>query len=218
MLECELISTFKMHRDTEKAAAMSKYMRNQFEFLGLTAPERKTLSKPYLTALKKQKNINWDLIQQLWQEEEREFQYVACDYLFQQKEYLKPEDLAKIKSLILIKPWWDTIDSIDKSIASLAVEFPEINKTLIDWSTSHSIWLRRIAIIHQRLRKTHTNVELLEQVVINNLNQNEFFINKAIGWALRSYSKTDVEWVENFIKKNRGGLSQLSIREGSKYL
>src|SRR5690625_5060403 len=150
MLEYELISTLKMHKNAEKAAAMSKYMRNQFEFLGLTSPERKALSKPYLTALKTQKNINWDLVQQLWQEEHRELQYVACDYLFQQKKYLKPEDLSKIKSLVLTKPWWDTIDSIDKSIAFLAVEFPEINKALIEWSTSDSIWLRRIAIIHQR--------------------------------------------------------------------
>lgn len=218
MLECELISTLKMHRDVEKAAEMSKYMRNQFEFLGLSSPERKTLSKPYLAELRTQKNINWNLVQQLWQEEAREFQYVSCDYLFQQKKYLKPEDLSKIKSLVLIKPWWDTIDSIDKCIAFLATEFPEINQKLIEWSTDDSIWLRRIAIIHQRLRKENTDVKLLETVIINNLNHTEFFINKGIGWALRSYSKTDAEWVENFIKKNRSSLSHLSIREGSKYL
>ena len=203
MTEYELIMTLKLNRNEEKATAMAKYMRNKFEFLGLSSPERKTLSKPYLTALKTEEDINWDFIEHLWNEEAREFQYVACDYLFQQKKQLKPENLSKIKDLALTKPWWDTIDSIDRSIAFLAAE---------------SIWLRRIAIIHQRLKKDKTDVELLEMVMINNLNQTEFFINKGIGWALRSYSKTNPGWVSSFIDKNRDGLSTLSIREGSKYL
>lgn len=218
MTEYELIMTLKLNRNEEKATAMAKYMRNKFEFLGLSSPERKTLSKPYLTALKTEEDINWDFIEHLWNEEAREFQYVACDYLFQQKKQLKPENLSKIKDLALTKPWWDTIDSIDRSIAFLAAEYPEINNTMLEWSTAESIWLRRIAIIHQRLKKDKTDVELLEMVMINNLNQTEFFINKGIGWALRSYSKTNPGWVSSFIDKNRDGLSTLSIREGSKYL
>lgn len=218
MSEYELIMTLKLNRNEEKATAMAKYMRNKFEFLGLSSPERKTVSKPYLTALKTEEDINWDLIEHLWNEGAREFQYVACDYLFQQKKQLKPENLSKIKDLALTKPWWDTIDSIDRPIAFLATEYPEINNTMLEWSTAESIWLRRIAIIHQRLKKGKTDVELLEMVMVNNLNQTEFFINKGIGWALRSYSKTNPEWVSSFIDKNRDGLSTLSIREGSKYL
>lgn len=218
MSEYELIMTLKLNRNEEKAPAMAKYMRNKFEFLGLSSPERKTVSKPYLTALKTEEDINWDLIEHLWNEGAREFQYVACDYLFQQKKQLKPENLSKIKDLALTKPWWDTIDSIDRPIAFLATEYPEINNTMLEWSTAESIWLRRIAIIHQRLKKGKTDVELLEMVMVNNLNQTEFFINKGIGWALRSYSKTNPEWVSSFIDKNRDGLSTLSIREGSKYL
>lgn len=218
MSEYELIMTLKLNRNEEKATAMAKYMRNKFEFLGLSSPERKTVSKPYLTALKTEEDINWDLIEHLWNEGAREFQYVACDYLFQQKKQLKPENLSKIKDLALTKPWWDTIDSIDRPIAFLATEYPEINNTMLEWSTAESIWQRRIAIIHQRLKKGKTDVELLEMVMVNNLNQTEFFINKGIGWALRSYSKTNPEWVSSFIDKNRDGLSTLSIREGSKYL
>lgn len=218
MSEYELIMTLKLNRNEEKAPAMAKYMRNKFEFLGLSSPERKTVSKPYLTALKTEEDINWDLIEHLWNEGAREFQYVACDYLFQQKKQLKPENLSKIKDLALTKPWWDTIDSIDRPIAFLATEYPEINNTMLEWSTAESIWQRRIAIIHQRLKKGKTDVELLEMVMVNNLNQTEFFINKGIGWALRSYSKTNPEWVSSFIDKNRDGLSTLSIREGSKYL
>ncbi|EFK78902.1 DNA alkylation repair enzyme [Ligilactobacillus salivarius ACS-116-V-Col5a] len=89
---------------------------------------------------------------------------------------------------------------------------------MLEWSVSDDIWFRRIAINHQRGRKDKTDTVLLEKILINNLNNNEFFINKAIGWALRDYSKTNTDWVKNFIAKYKPGLSTLSIREASKCL
>ena len=98
------------------------------------------------------------------------------------------------------------------------MHYPETKKIVLDWSTDEDIWLRRLAIEHQLLQKEQTDVLLLEQILINNLNQTEFFINKAIGWALRDYSKTNPDWVLEFIEKYKDKLSKLSIKEGSKYL
>ncbi|OOC99158.1 DNA alkylation repair enzyme [Streptococcus pneumoniae] len=88
----------------------------------------------------------------------------------------------------------------------------------IKWSLSDNIWLRRVAIDHQLLRKEKTNTQLMEKILLHNLNQTEFFINKAIGWILRNYSKTNPTWVTCFIDKNKERMAELSIKEASKYL
>ena len=95
---------------------------------------------------------------------------------------------------------------------------PELEEVFLKWSLSDNIWLRRVAIDHQLLRKEKTNVQLMEKILLNNMDQTEFFINKAIGWALRDYSKTNPEWVARFIEKNQKRMAELSIREASKYL
>ena len=97
-------------------------------------------------------------------------------------------------------------------------EKQELEKIILQWSLSDNIWLRRIAIDHQLLRKEKTNVQLMEKILLHNLNQAEFFINKAIGWALRDYSKTNPTWVAGFIEKNKERMADLSIKEASKYL
>ena len=89
---------------------------------------------------------------------------------------------------------------------------------MLDWSTDDNFWLRRVAIDHQLLRKEKTKTDLLEKILVNNLHQTEFFINKAMGWSLRDYSKTNPDWVRDFIARNREGLSNLTIREASKYI
>lgn len=207
----------KENANADNAVKMKRYMKNHFDFLGIQAGKRKELSKPLLKELKDQ-DIDWTLVEDLWEENEREFQYIACDYLFQQRKKLQKNDLEKLKKLALKKSWWDSIDSIDRSIAYLVEQYPELNTEILQWSKSDNIWLRRISIIYQRLSKEKTDIEILEKVIINNLNSTEFFINKGIGWALRSYSKVNPNWVENFIDKHQDGLSKLSIREASKYL
>ena len=128
------------------------------------------------------------------------------------KNFLTEMDIPKIKKLIITKSWWDTVDGIDVIVGETALKYPEINKTLIKWSKDKNIWLRRIAIDHQLLRKEKTNTELLSEIIENNLNGTEFFINKAIGWALRDYSKTNPDWVTDFIEKNKDKMSKLSIK------
>lgn len=154
----------------------------------------------------------------MWEQPYREYQYIACDYLLLKKDELTIKDVNPIKHIVLDKSWWDTIDNLDKLIGTIALKNPELNGTLLDWSKEDNIWLRRIAIDHQRMRKKQTDTILLEQIIVNNLNQTEFFINKAIGWSLRDYSRTDPKWVRRFIETHRQEMAPLSVREASKYL
>lgn len=107
---------------------------------------------------------------------------------------------------------------IYKLIADMALKYEDINEILISWSKDNNIWIRRVSIIHQLHRKEKTNIELLEKIIVNNFGSDEFFINKAIGWALRDYSKTNKEWVSNFINKYKDKMANLNIKEASKYL
>ena len=132
--------------------------------------------------------------------------------------YLKDSDLPKLEQLVVTKSWWDTVDILDRIVGSLVYDKPEMEKLILQWSLSDNIWLRRVAIDHQLLRKEKTDVQLMEKVLLNNLDQTEFFINKAIGWVLRDYSKTNPDWVARFIEKNKERMADLSIKEASKYL
>ncbi|MGB6179218.1 DNA alkylation repair protein [Carnobacterium sp.] len=214
----DLFEELESNADKEKAIKMSKYMRNQFSFLGVQATTRKKISTVYFKEAKKKKLIDWQFINECWDKPYREAQYIATDYLNKMKDFLVLEDVARIRVLIENKSWWDTVDGLHRVIGSIVFNFPELNKMMIEWSLDESIWLRRVAINHQMYRKDRMNVELLEAIIVNNLGQNEFFINKAIGWVLRDYSKVNPEWVEQFIKTHKNNLSQLSISEGSKYI
>ena len=143
---------------------------------------------------------------------------MAANYLKAMQSYLTENDLPKLERLVVTKSWWDTVDILDRVVGSLVYEQQELEKIILQWSLSDNIWLRRVAIDHQLLRKEKTNVQLLEKILLHNLNQTEFFTNKAIGWALRDYSKTNPAWVACFIEKNKERMAELSIKEGSKYL
>ena len=199
------------------AVAMKAYMKNKFEFLGVKTPARRKLAKVFF----KQHTdsvIDWNFINEAWNNPYRELQYVALDYLEIRKKLLTPSDLPRLKKLAQTKSWWDTVDFLDRLVGSIIARFPETKATILSWSCDEDIWLRRLAIDHQLLRKEETDTELLEKILVNNLGQTEFFINKAIGWALRDYSKTNPNWVKDFIERHRAEMAALSIREGSKYL
>ena len=206
------------HKNEEQAQKMSKYMLNKFEYIGIKTPERREIFKNFFKEYKNEEKIDWEFVNNCWENKYREFQYVAADYLKNMKDKLTIDDIPKLKQFILKKSWWDTIDNLDMTIGALALKDSNVNKILLEWSLDENIWLRRIAIDHQLLRKEKTNTELLEKILKNNLGQTEFFINKAIGWALRDYSKTNPKWVKNFIEKNKEKMAKLSIKEASKYL
>ena len=199
------------------AVAMKAYMKNKFEFLGVKTPARRKLVKAFF---KQQTDsvIDWNFINEAWNNPYRELQYVALDYLEIRKKLLAPSDLPRLKKLAQTKSWWDTVDFLDRLVGSIIARFPETKATILSWSCDEDIWLRRLAIDHQLLRKEETDTELLEKILVNNLGQTEFFINKAIGWSLRDYSKTNPDWVRAFIERHQTEMAALSIREGSKYL
>ena len=199
------------------AVAMKAYMKNKFEFLGVKTPARRKLVKAFF---KQQTDcvIDWNFINEAWNNPYRELQYVALDYLEIRKKLLTPSDLPDLKKLAQTKSWWDTVDFLDRLVGSIIARFPETKATILSWSCDEDIWLRRLAIDHQLLRKEETDTELLEKILVNNLGQTEFFINKAIGWALRDYSKTNPDWVKDFIERHQAEMAALSVREGSKYI
>lgn len=140
------------------------------------------------------------------------------DYLVTMQKYLTYDDVSKIFKYIKSKQWWDTIDGLDRIVGNIAFKDERINDLMLKWSKDEDFWVRRIAIDHQLCRKEKTNTELLEKIIVNNFGSNEFFINKAIGWSLRDYSKTNPKWVKEFVGKYKDKMDKLSIKEASKYI
>ena len=204
--------------DPELARQMESYMRNKFKFYGLKTPERRKSYHDLIKLEKANKKIDWKFLDQAWADDHREAQYFVCDYLIALEKYLKFEDIDHIFNYVKSKQWWDTIDSLIKPIGKLGLRDERVNELMLAWSKDDDFWVRRVAIEHQLLRKDKMNVELLNAILENNLGSSEFFINKAIGWALRDYSKTNPNWVENFIRKHHTEMATLSIKEGRKYL
>lgn len=190
--------------DPSRAAGMASYLRDQFPFLGIPAPARRAAVRGLLP-----RQVDWDLVDACWDRPEREYQYVACDHL--RKARLEHGDLPRLRSLVVTKSWWDTVDALAKPVGTVASA-----KDMRAWAVEEDVWVRRVAILHQLGRKDQTDAGLLGEILAANLDSGEFFIDKAVGWALREYSKTDPAWVRGFLASHE--VSVLSRREGSKYL
>lgn len=215
------------HR-SEDAEAMAKYQRNQFPFIGIKSQLRRDIFKPYLKEMKRVAKvqakdntdkdiIDWAFVKAFWDLPEREFQYIVCDYLKEMKQYLRPDDLPRLKTLIVQKSWWDSVDALVKTIGYVVHQYPQLQQTMVDWSLSDNIWLKRTSMIHQLGMKEETDVDLLAKTCENCLYMREFFVNKGMGWILRDYAKTDQTWVEEFLKSHEKGISNLTWKEASKH-
>ena len=214
-----LITELENNRNELLAESMGKYMRDKFNFLGIRGPKRTELYKKYFPTARKTKEIDWNFIETCWNKEEREFQYAVVYYLKAMQKFLKKGDISKLKYLVVTKSWWDTVDLLSKIIGDVVNRNKELKTLMLEWSKKeNNIWLRRVAILHQLSFKENVDKLLLETILEDNLSDGEFFINKAIGWALRDYSKVNPEWVRKFIEKNRSEMTNLSLREASKYL
>ncbi len=214
----ELTSQFKIIENKEKARGMSAYMKNRFEFLGIQSPERRTITtKLFKEWQVGKKPIDWTFVFNLWEQAEREYQYVAVDYLLKSKKYLLASDLTEVKVLITSKSWWDSVDSIASGVVGHIVRaFPEHAKVMDEWIKDDNLWVKRTAILHQLSYKENTDEERLFHYCEKHASDTEFFIAKAIGWALREYGKTNPQSVIEFVKKTP--LQNLSKREALKHL
>lgn len=214
----ELKEQFEANRDDENAVKMAAYMRNLFSFYGIPGSKRKEMYKDFLKSEKRKKIIDWDLLDRCYLDEHREFHYFVMDYLAAMQKFLKFDDVFHIEKYIKTNQWWDTIDGLDRIVGNIAFTDERINDLMLKWSIDEDFWVRRIAIDHQICRKDKTNTVLLEKILVNNFGSSEFFINKAIGWSLRDYSKTNLDWVRNFVETHKDNMDKLSIREATKYI
>ena len=229
-----IIEEFRQYKNEENAEKQEAYLRHQFEFIGLKTPERRLLAKDFLKEKKGDKQIDWELVFEFWNLPEREFQYLALDYLHQMKKWLIFDDMEKIKKLTVSKSWWDTVDALDELVGHLlltgrkqatendSTAYEQVKTLVKEWAQAENFWIRRIAIDCQLSFKNQTDLELLSYNIEKNLLgssfADEFFIMKAIGWALRDLAKTNSAWVIKFIEEHENKMAKLSIREASKHL
>jgi 3-methyladenine DNA glycosylase AlkD len=211
----QLTRLFKQHANTEKAAGAKAYMRNQFNYLGLTAPLRQRISKAYIkTQLPGYSELE-TIVKELWQMPEREYQYFAIDLILAFKKKWTKDLITLIEFILVNKSWWDTVDAASNLTGPYFKLFPgQTDKITGGWNRSENIWLQRSSILFQLKYKKDTNTDLLKKYILALKSSKEFFVQKAIGWALREYSKVNSKWVQDFVKQNK--LAALSEREALK--
>lgn len=215
----KIIKSFEAHLDDELAIGMKKYMKDHFDFLGIKKPVRATLMKELLKEFKTLPENEWrTVILQLWELPFREYQYAAMELCGKRVKELQPEDVGMLEQMLLKKSWWDTVDAVASNlVGELFRRFPEVAQSAISkWLSTDNFWLHRTCIIFQLKYNDKTDRELLFSLCKRFAGEKEFFIRKAIGWALRQYSKSNPEAVRKFIQQQP--LSGLSIREASKYI
>ena len=200
-------------------AAMAKYMLNQFPFAGLKTPERKLQSRPLLLASR-----GWSVptviqtINDLYTRDEREYQYLAIDLARTHVRQYELADLVALGPLVMRKSWWDSVDAWRPLFGDYVRLYPQTLADVFGIFAEHdNFWMRRVAITLQLASKDATDTALLTRAIEYDIDTDEFFIQKAVGWALRQYSKTDSAWVRQFMT-DHSQLSTLAVREGSKYL
>lgn len=214
-----LISLFEKNANPSLAAPMKKYMRGQFEYLGIKGPQFKLLMKQHIAAHGLPPVDELDpIVRELWALPQREFQYAATSLIGRMEAKL-PKGFAKtFEYLITHKSWWDTVDTLAGGTVGIHFRrFPTVReKYLARWRKSDNFWLRRTCILFQLNYKEETDFDLLCDIIRENLGSKEFFINKAIGWALRQYARTNPKAVKKFVKAMP--LEPLSRREAMKHI
>ena len=214
-----LKTLFEHNANPAQAGPMKKYMRDQFEYLGIKTPQLRELMKQFLAENGSPPINDLDtILRDLWSLPQREFQYAATGLLSRSEKQLPARFIKTIEYMIVTKSWWDTVDTISGGTLGVHFKrFPEVReKYLSKWRLSDNFWLRRAAILFQLNYKKETDFDLLCEIIRENLDSQEFFINKAIGWSLRQYARIDPKAVKKFVKSTP--LHPLSRREAMKHL
>ncbi|CAE7451377.1 unnamed protein product [Symbiodinium natans] len=233
-LVAALQRTFSRHRNSKDAADMTRYVKGKFPYYGLKAPLRRQLAGEVIGSWKHahgqqeiDKGVARQLLSALYSCEERELHYVGaevCSGLLR-KGLVGRDFLPVVKHGVTTKSWWDTVDIFAASSMSpylLACgggsPSPELLQEMDKWAVSSNLWLRRTAILCQLKLKGQTDLRRLESYIVSNASDKDFFVRKAIGWALREYAKHDPKWVRQFLTRHKSQLSALSVREASLHL
>lgn len=212
-----LLKAFKAAANPENALGMKAYMLHQFAFYGIKTPERDFIVKAFLKTNRLQDAAALEaVVQFMWQQSEREWQYAAIDVFASHHLLWNSKMHQLIQHCLTHKSWWDAVDGIGSDWLPKYFSLFSEQQTPITqkWNRSNNMWLQRSSILFQRSYKKNTNTQLLAEYILYHQSSKEFFIQKAIGWALREYSKTNPEWVLAFLSKNE--IAPLSKREAIK--
>ncbi|WP_091188643.1 DNA alkylation repair protein [Paenibacillus catalpae] len=215
----QIAEWLRKHANQENARSMEAYMRNQFPFLGLKTPERMQLTREFWKEHGMPKGE--ELLQtadELWQLPEREYQYTAMVMLDKHRKLADEAHIDRLEHYIVTKSWWDTVDILaGQLVGSHLLKFADLIADYPDrWIQSDNMWLRRTALLYQLKYKERTDQERLFHYIDLQKEEEEFFIRKAIGWALREYAKTSPDVVRRFVKET--SLSALSVKEALKHI
>ena len=199
---------------------MSAYMRHLFPYIGIPSPERSARQREAREGLPRPSQAELtEAVQALWAVPEREYQYAACGLLERNARVLGPDFLPVARNLVQTKSWWDTVDTLASNvIGGIVLRNPELRTEMDRWIEDPDFWVARVAILHQLRYRAATDAVRLFAYCKLRAGDTEFFIRKAIGWALREYSKTDAEAVRAFVARNDAALSGLSKREALLWL
>jgi 3-methyladenine DNA glycosylase AlkD len=201
--------------DAGRAKAMAANMQGKFAFLGIQTPARRQAALPVMRAFT---GNPLDVARELWALPAREYQYVAVDLLRRRNKQMTASDLPALEALVEDKSWWDTVDGLAPTIGAIVAREPQLVSRMDALIGAPNFWLRRVALLHQLDWKENTDQARLFAYCLHCADEREFFIRKAIGWALRQYARTNPVAVRQFLDTHREKLSGLSFREAAKHL
>ena len=219
-----LLAAFQREADPERARQQQAYMKSAMPFLGLAAPTQRRISAQWFTAHPLASSNQWQReILSLWRRARyREERHGALDLIRNRHyaDYVTPEIWGLLDELITTGAWWDYIDTLAPNIhAQLLEQHPSKIKPLImRYARDQDMWRRRTAILCQLKAKSATDEALLFRILNESVDHPEFFVRKAIGWALRAHSRINPERVIEFVETHASRLSPLSKREALKLL
>jgi len=209
----------KTAEDVDESARMSRYLRDQFKFLGIKTPQRRALQKRYRDEhgelpLEEMKSF----VTRCFKEPYRELQYTGIDLAIRASKRAPDDQWKLYEQMITTKSWWDSVDPVATTLVTTHLQrFEHLNPELPDrWIRSSNIWLQRTAMLFQLKYRTQTNAAQLFGYIDAIRDSEEFFLQKAAGWALREYSRHEPEAVQHYIANNE--LPALTVREGLKLL
>jgi len=215
----EIQKIFLANGDQLIAKGAKAYLLNQFEFYGIKTPLRRQICKAfYKTHPIKDHTELSKLIKECFNEPQRELHYFAIELLGHYKKIWSIKTIPLIEWMITHQSWWDSVDSTNTHVISkFFLLHPEhIEAYTSKWNQSNNKWLIRMSILFQLTYKTKTDTNLLSKYIENSQLHEDFFVRKAIGWALRAYAYTNKKWVIQFVKAHPL-LNNLSKKEALKH-
>lgn len=220
-----LVDSLTAIADPVRAPQMRAYMRDRFEFLGVTAPDRRRAARPFMATMRSATQDQLlDAAERLWGFPQREYAYVAADLLRANARSLGPVALDRIGGLVRTESWWDGVDPLAKVVGDIVRAHPDAAETMDRWVEDPDLWIVRVAIIHQLGWKRDAEPERIFGYCAARSGHPDVFVRKAIGWALRDLARSYPDEVRGFVESHREsvggrpGLSALSVREATKHL